>query len=247
MLQGKVEKVLDCGKNGKSGKGSIYIIVGTYAMTVSQCSPKSHSLKRRSSSSAPSGPISYGFDRIKLHQVQVMSPVLLIHPSQPSTAQVLEGIIQLCAPWEQFRERILLSAWQEKKCKTMQHMQNPDAARLNHSLSDERLEKTRAMTRVTVHPSSMWLSQTVQLILWLVLSRWRRHKVLSVRQVKHPMGSTGMSPSHFTSLFFPAYSLSEKIIQNKTLLLLMYYIYMYIYTHNFIIYGMYYVYIYMCV
>ena len=56
--------------------------------------PKSHSLKRRSSSSAPSGPISYGFDRIKLHQVQVMSPVLLVHLSLPSTTQVLEGIIQ---------------------------------------------------------------------------------------------------------------------------------------------------------
>ena len=32
--------------------------------------------------------------------------------------QVLEGIIELCAPLEQFREKILLSAWQEKKCKT---------------------------------------------------------------------------------------------------------------------------------
>ena len=144
---------------------------------------------------------------------------------------------------------VCMTGKEMQDCKTMQHMQNPDAARLNHSLSDERLEKTRAMTRVTVHPSSMWLSQTVQLILWLVLSRWRRHKVLSVRQVKHPMGSTGMSPSHFTSLFFPAYSLSEKIIQNKTLLLLMYYIYMYIYTHIISSYMecIMYTYIYMCV
>ena len=94
MLQGKVEKVLDCGKNGKSGKGSIYNSRYICNDRVSQCSPKSHSLKRRSSSSAPSGPISYGFDRIKLHQVQVMSPVLLVHLSLPSTTQVLEGIIQ---------------------------------------------------------------------------------------------------------------------------------------------------------
>ena len=79
---------------------------------------------------------------------------------------------------------VCMTGKEMQDCKTMQHMQNPDAARLNHSLSDERLEKTRAMTRVTVHPSSMWLSQTVQLILWLVLSGWRRHNVLSVNHGK---------------------------------------------------------------
>ena len=122
-------------------------------------------------------------------------------------------------------------------------MQNPDAARLNHSLSDERLEKTRAMTRVTVHPSSMWLSQTVQLILWLGLSGWRRHHVLSVRQVKHPMGSTGMRPSHFTSLFF---SCLQPVGKNKSEQDTITFNVLYIYTHNFI-YGMYYVYIYIYV
>ena len=227
MLQGKVDKVLDCGKNGKSGKGSIYNSRYICNDRVSQCSPKSHSLKRRSSSSAPSGPISYGFDRIKLHQVQVMSPVLLIHLALRSTASPRRNHPAVCALRAIPRKNpvVCMTGKEMQDCKTMQHMQNPDAARLNHSLSDERLEKTRAMTRVTVHPSSMWLSQTVQLILWMGLSGWRRHHVLSVRQVKHPMGSTGMRPSHFTSLFFPAYSLSEKINQNKTLLLLMYYIY----------------------
>ena len=38
MLQGKVEKVLDCGKNGKVGK-EVYIIVGTFAMTESHNAP----------------------------------------------------------------------------------------------------------------------------------------------------------------------------------------------------------------
>ena len=59
--------------------------------------PPNVTLKRRRSSSEPSGPRSYGFDRIKLHQVRVMSPVLLIHVSLRSTMQVLERIIQLCA------------------------------------------------------------------------------------------------------------------------------------------------------
>ena len=59
--------------------------------------PPNVTLKRRRSSSEPSGPRSYRFDRIKLHQVRVMSPVLLIHVSLRSTMQVLERIIQLCA------------------------------------------------------------------------------------------------------------------------------------------------------
>ena len=70
--------------------------------------PKCHSLKRRSSSSEPSGPISYGFDRIKLHQVHVMSPVLLIHLSLRSSTQVLERIIELLSAWKQLLDRILV-------------------------------------------------------------------------------------------------------------------------------------------
>ena len=218
MLQGKVEKVLDCGKNGKSGKGSIYNSRYICNDRVSQCSPKSHSLKRRSSSSAPSGPISYGFDRIKLHQVQVMSPVLLVHLSLPSTTQVLEGIIQsVCALRLQSPRKtpvVCMTGKEMQDCKTMQHMQNPDAARLNHSLSDERLEKTRAMTRVTVHPSSMWLSQTVQLILWLVLSGWRRHNVLSVQSWWKP--SYGFNRNEVKPFHRIVFSWLQAVGKNKS-------------------------------
>ena len=144
MLQGKVDKVLDCGKNGKSGKGSIYNSRYICNDRVSQCSPKSHSLKRRSSSSAPSGPISYGFDRIKLHQVQVMSPVLLIHLSLRSSTQVLERIIQLPSAWKQLLERILVLlsdvvcvcvSKDIQDCKTMRNFPDPEAARLCNSVT----------------------------------------------------------------------------------------------------------------
>ena len=157
MLQGKVEKVLDCGKNGKSGKGrkgSIYNSRYICNDRVSQCSPKSHSLKRRSSSSAPSGPISYGFDRIKLHQVQVMSPVLLIHLSLRSTASPRRNHPIVCALTAIPRKDpvVCMTGKEMQDCKTMRDIPNPDAARLHHPLCNDRFEKTRAITWVTVHP-----------------------------------------------------------------------------------------------
>ena len=47
---------------------------------------------------------------------------------------------------------VCMTGKEMQDCKTMQHMQNPDAARLYHPLCNDRFEKTRAITWVTVHP-----------------------------------------------------------------------------------------------
>ena len=232
MLQGKVEKVLDLGKNGKSGKGSIYNSRYICNDRVSQCSPKSHSLKRCSSSSAPSGPISYGFDRIKLHQVQVMSPVLLIHLSLRSTASPRRNRRIACAVGAISRKDPVVCMTGKELQDNARHAK-PGCCETTSSFVQWQVWKDPRNHMGHGAPSNMWLSQTARLVLWLVLSGWRRHHVLSVRQVKHPMGSTGMSPNHFTSLIFPACSLPKNKSEQDTILFMyIMIIIICIYTHN---------------
>ena len=185
MLQGKVEKGTRLWKEWKKWeKKYIYIIVGTYAMTESQCSPQ-----MPLSQTAQLVLWTLGPNILWLRQDQVTSSpsdvTCPLDSSVPTFDRKSSKESSNCVRrWSNSAKRSCCLHDRKRNARLQDNARHakPGCCETTSSFVQWQVWKDPRNHMGHGAPSNMWLSQTARLVLWLVLSRGsRRQQVLWVR------------------------------------------------------------------